>query len=321
MKYKSHIKDRFLSYKDIFFMLFLIILLFIIGAFLIISINFLPGASINLDLDKGSSPISTESEKNTISIVISSTLPIEEVTLIYKPLILYLSKSTDKHVVLFTRKTYSEALEAMFSNDAQIGIIGSGAFFVDKNKLDLLAVPIINNKTYYKSYVIAENDNIKNISDLKGKTIAFTDPYSFAGYIILENYLKKNGLNLDFFSKHIFTFSIGSSIESIKEGLVDAATIDSNTYEQLKEKNPEIVKSLHIVWESPIEIPNPPIIVRKDMDYKTRLQFQKLFLNMDKNTEGKKVLNILGYDKYVEVRSDFFDPISDWLGKNNENKF
>jgi phosphonate transport system substrate-binding protein len=209
----------------------------------------------------------------------------------------------------------------MFSDDAQIGIIGSGAFFMDKNKLDLLAVPMINNKTYYKSYVIAENDNIKNISDLKGKTIAFTDPYSFAGYIILENYLKKSGLDLNFFSKHIFTFSISSSIEAIKEGLVDAATVDSNTYEQLKEKNPEVVKSLHIVWESPIEIPNPPIIVRKDMDYKTKLQFQKLFLNMGITAEGKKVLYILGYDKYVEVKSDFFDPISNWLGKNNENKF
>jgi phosphonate transport system substrate-binding protein len=180
---------------------------------------------------------------------------------------------------------------------------------------------MINNKTYYKSYVIAESDNIKNISDLKGKAIAFTDPYSFAGYIILENYLKKNGLNLNFFSRYIFTFSINSSIESIKEGLVDAATIDSNTYEQLKEKSPETLRSLHIVWESPIEIPNPPIIARKDMDYKTKLQFQKLFLNMDSNTEGEKVLNILGYNKYVEVRSDFFDPISNWLGKNNENKF
>jgi ABC-type phosphate/phosphonate transport system substrate-binding protein len=129
MKYKNHIKDKFLSYKDIIFMLFLIFLLFIIGAFLIINVNFLPGASINLDLNKGSPPASVESEKSTISIIVSSTLPIEEVTLIYKPLILYLSKSTDKHVVLFTRKTYSEALEAMLAGDAQIGIIGSGAFF------------------------------------------------------------------------------------------------------------------------------------------------------------------------------------------------
>ncbi|AEE15281.1 phosphonate ABC transporter, periplasmic phosphonate-binding protein [Thermodesulfobium narugense DSM 14796] len=321
MKQKNPIREKFLSYKDIFFMLFFIVLLFVIGALLIINVNFFPTSSLNLDLTKKSLPVSTENEPNTIGIVVSSTLPIEEVTLIYKPLIIYLSKATNKHIVLFTRKTYSEALDSMLAGDAQIGIIGSGAFYVDKNKLDLLAVPMINNKTYYKSYIIAEKENIKNLSDLKGKTIAFTDPYSFAGYIVLENYLRKNGLNLNFFSKHFFTFSVNSSIDALKEGLADAATIDSNTYEQLKEKNPEISNSLHIIWESPIEIPNPPVIAIKDMDYKTKLQFQKLFMDMDKSTEGKKVLSILGYDKYVEVNSNFFEPISEWLGKNNENKF
>ncbi len=321
MKYKNKIKENFLSQKDIFFMIFLIIFLFATGALLIININFFPSPSLNLDLTKKSILLPTENESNTVSIVISSTLPIEEVTLIYKPLITYLSKATDKHIILFTRKTYSEALDAMLAGDAQIGIVGSGAFYVDKNKLDLLAVPMINNKTFYKSYVIAIKDDIKNLFDLKEKAIAFTDPYSFAGYIVLENYLKKNGLNLDFFSKHFFTFSINSSIEALKEGLADAITIDSNTYEQIKERNPDISNALHIVWESPIEIPNPPVIAIKNMDYKTKLQFQKLFLDMDKSVEGRKVLNILGYDKYVEVSSNFFEPISEWLGKDNENKF
>jgi len=321
MKYKNNIKENLLSQKDIFFMIFLIIFLFATGALLIININFFPSPSLNLDLTKKSILLTTENESNTVSIVISSTLPIEEVTLIYKPLITYLSKATDKHIILFTRKTYSEALDAMLAGDAQIGIVGSGAFYVDKNKLDLLAVPMINNKTFYKSYVIAIKDDIKNLFDLKEKAIAFTDPYSFAGYIVLENYLKKNGLNLDFFSKHFFTFSINSSIEALKEGLADAITIDSNTYEQIKERNPDISNALHIVWESPIEIPNPPVIAIKNMDYKTKLQFQKLFLDMDKSVEGRKVLNILGYDKYVEVSSNFFEPISEWLGKNNENKF
>jgi phosphonate transport system substrate-binding protein len=321
MKYKNNIKENLLSQKDIFFMIFLIIFLFATGALLIINISFFPSPSLNLDLTKKSILLPTENESNTVSIVISSTLPIEEVTLIYKPLITYLSKATDKHIILFTRKTYSEALDAMLAGDAQIGIVGSGAFYVDKNKLDLLAVPMINNKTFYKSYVIAIKDDIKNLFDLKEKAIAFTDPYSFAGYIVLENYLKKNGLNLDFFSKHFFTFSINSSIEALKEGLADAITIDSNTYEQIKERNPDISNALHIVWESPIEIPNPPVIAIKNMDYKTKLQFQKLFLDMDKSVEGRKVLNILGYDKYVEVSSNFFEPISEWLGKDNENKF
>ncbi|AWB10976.1 MAG TPA: hypothetical protein ENO30_05720 [Thermodesulfobium narugense] len=321
MDYRGTIREKFLSYKDILFMLFFIVLLFIVGAFFIINVNFFPSPSSNLDLTKKSLPIYTENEPNTIGIVVSSTLPIEEITLIYKPLITYLSKATNKHIVLFTRKTYSEALDSILAGDAQIGIIGSGAFYVDKNELDLLAVPMINNKTYYKSYVIAQKNNIKNLFDLKGKTIAFTDPHSFAGYIVLENYLKKNGLNLNFFSKHFFTFSVSSSIDALKEGLADAATIDSNTYEQLKEKNPEISNTLHIIWESPIEIPNPPVIVIKNMDYRTKIQFQKLFLDMDNSIEGKKVLNILGYDKYVEVNSNFFEPISEWLGKNNENKF
>ncbi len=102
----------------------------------------------------------------------------------------------------------------------------------DQANAQVLLKSVRNGGAYYWSAIITRKDTgIKTLADLRGKSIAWIDPTSAAGYTFPRAYLVSKGLNADtFFGKQVFAGKHDAAVLSLINGTVDAvATFANNT--------------------------------------------------------------------------------------------
>lgn len=245
-----------------------------------------------------SSPDSSKKMKIAIS---AMTSPKETFTY-YKDLINYISEKIGTRIELTQRKTYKEINLLLENGQVDFAFICSGAYVEPKvrNKVDILAVPVINGKPLYQAYIITpKGAGITKIEDLKGKTFAFTDPLSHTGYSYALKRLNDFGETVEhFFSRSIFTYAHDNSIQLVEKGTVDGATIDGLIYEYLYKVSPERIKNIRIIEKSEY-FGIPPIVIQRNCDPNLKKKIRMVFLDMHNNPTGKEILNKLSIEKYI----------------------
>lgn len=150
-----------------------------------------------------------------------------------------------------------------------------------------------------KGTIIVKKDSpIKSIADLKGKTIAATDPGSAGAYLVQMKMLSKAGLKKDDV-KVIFEKKRDPVAEAILAGKAEAGFVRDDDVEKLK-AGPE--KFRKIAVSDPI--PNWPIAISKKMDTAMAKKLKDAVLKLKKG--DLKTISILG-----PARIEGFVPVAD----------
>ena len=265
---------------------------------------------INLQDDKTSVDSTQSSSQQKIYVAISTMISPVETFNLYKDLIDYISSKLGVPIEFKQRKTYSEVNNLLKENKLDFAFICTGAYLKARNKMpiEILVVPVVEGKPYYQAYVIVNNEsNINSIDDLQGKSFAFTDPLSNTGYDYIINILKDRRTNPEkFFSNTIFTYAHDYSIQAVKRKIVDGATVDGLVYEYLKHFQPEKVEGIKIINKSR-DFGIPPFVVQKNLDPKLKLELKNIMLTMHQDSEGKKLLNKIMIDKFIEADDSLYN--------------
>jgi len=166
---------------------------------------------------------------------------------------------------------------------------------------------VINGEPYYYAYLITGLESkAKDILDFKGKSFAFTDPLSLTGFIVPTEALKKRGIDYrGFFSNTIFTRSHDRSIVAVARGMVEAATVDSLVFDYYIKDHPDMGSKVKIIKRYG-PFPSPPLASSRTTDREITTRIQNLFLQMDKDDEGRAILKGLGIDYFVIPLKDFY---------------
>lgn len=214
----------------------------------------------------------------------------------------YLSEKMEKKVILKQRRKYQEINDILKRGEAMAAFTCTGAYLAGREDfgLQLLAVPVVNGKSTYHSYIIVRQDSpIKTFNDLKGKVFAFTDPLSLSGRLYVTSLLNERGIQTkEFFKKTFYTAGHEKSIEVVANGLADAASVDSLIYDDLKAKGSPYVSKLRIIKISP-PFGIPPFVVSPLMPEQERKDFLKILLSMQRDLKGKQILQKIGIDGFV----------------------
>jgi len=72
--------------------------------------------------------------------------------------------------------------------------------------------------------------------------------------------------------------------------------------------NPELISKTKILEKGDL-YPFTPFIIRSDISINLKKKIKDIFLNMDKDDEGKEILRRFIIDKFVEADDSFYDPI------------
>jgi phosphonate transport system substrate-binding protein len=255
----------------------------------------------------------------SVKVAIASVFSSEESIGYYEGMIQYISIKLGGPVKIVHRRTYQEINDLIKKSEIDFAFVGSGPY-VEGNKefgMKILVVPQASGINSYNSYIIVPvNSSYEYLSELRGKRFAFTDPLSNSGKLYpayrlsLINETPESFFGVDEKGRnnYFYTYSHDNSIISVAEQLAEGAAVNSQVYEYMKMVKPDIVSKTRIIEVSP-PFANPPVVVSKDVDPFLEQKLKDIFLNMDKDEEGKKILSSVMIDRFITVNDSAYNSI------------
>jgi phosphonate transport system substrate-binding protein len=214
----------------------------------------------------------------------------------------YLSLKLDQPVILKQRRTYHEINALLAEEQIQLAFTCTGGYLAGRKlfDLELLVIPIIKGATKYRSYIVVKKNNTAtSLFDLENSAFAFTDHLSLSGKIYPTARLNEAGfLTKNFFRKTFFTASHDKSIEAVATGIADGAAVDSLIFDALRQHPDSFAQQLKVIEESE-DFGMPPVVVPPGLPPALKKRLIQIFLAMDKDPEGIKVLKSLEMDGFA----------------------
>ena len=150
----------------------------------------------------------------------------------------------------------------------------------------------------YHGVIFVRNDSIiSKLEDLRGKTVAFDEPYSAVGYLLPKMLLMEKGLNLipvnTLPGAHGVSYAFAGSDENtmqwVLNGKITAGAMDNQRY--VNEARAR-VNELKILEKTP-SVPRHVVGARGDLPPNLLSRIKEILMRMDRSEGGKKVLQDL----------------------------
>ncbi|MFH2202828.1 MAG: phosphate/phosphite/phosphonate ABC transporter substrate-binding protein [Elusimicrobiota bacterium] len=230
----------------------------------------------------------------------------------HEDLVRYIGRQLGRPVDIHQRVTYAEGNSLVESRAVDAAFICSGPYIDARHKFgaEMLAVPVIDARTTYRSYLIVRKDSpIKTFEQLRGKSFAYTDPLSTTGWLY-PNWLitQQRGNPATYFSRTFYTHGHDNSIRAVADGLADGAAVHSIILAQIARSDPSLVGKVQIINQSS-KFGMPPVVVHPGLDTELKRRLRDAFLGMHHDAEGKKLLAAAGIDRYTRLPDSAYDSV------------
>ncbi|MFD3450266.1 phosphate/phosphite/phosphonate ABC transporter substrate-binding protein [Microbacteriaceae bacterium 4G12] len=253
---------------------------------------------------------SQDDKPSPVRIAISSVLSPTDTIMHYRKIANYIGEKLHRPVILIQRKSYNEISMLMTDGGADIAILSTGAYMTYRHVegIEAIAMQERMGVPYYYGYVVAHRKKeISSINDLRGKTIAFSDPTSYSGYIFVRKKLAELSETPEhFFGRYVFTYNHESSLSAVINGVVDAAAVDSLVFERTKLKNPELIKDLKIIAKTE-PIGTGPVVINSNLSDEEKQIIKESFISMHEQEIIKPALQGLLIDRFVPFEPGLYE--------------
>lgn len=216
----------------------------------------------------------------------------------WEPFLQDMSKSIGMKVNGFYATDYAGIIEAQRFNKVQIAWYGNRSAMdaVDRANGEVFAqfVDLDGTPGYY-SYLITHKDSgITSLDQVlrNGKQYSFGigDPASTSGTLVPTYYVfTMNKLDPRSHFRVVRSSNHEGNFLAVLNRQVDVATSNSEMTEKVKEKNPERMEQIRILWTSPL-IPRDPLVWRKDLPADVKKKVQDFVVGYGKDAREKEVL-------------------------------
>ena len=245
-----------------------------------------------------------------LRIAISTVLSPTDTIVYYRGIANYLGNQLGRPVILLQRKSYAEIALLLVNGGADMAFLSAGAYSIYSNVEG--TEPLVTQERmgvpYYQSYIIVAKDSpVSSVMELKGATMAFTDPISYSGYLYFASLLREKGETPEHFLRQfIYTYSHEKSLRAVSTKVVEAASIDSLIYEYALLKNPEVASRVKIIAVSP-PVGTGPIVIGHTIDAEHRELLRNIFLQMHNDPTLKPILQGLLIDRFVPFQPALYE--------------
>ena len=233
----------------------------------------------------------------------------------------YLEERLGRPVQLVDRDSYDQVSKLLEKGDLDAAFVCSGPYVEghDRFGLELLAVPQMNGRTVYYSYIVVPKDShVRDFTELRGKAFAFTDPKSNSGKLIPTYMLARHNETPErFFRKFIYTYGHDRSIKAVAEKMVDGAAVDSLIWDYMARTDSGLTERVRVVARSdPSGI--PPLVVTRTLGNDMKGRLREALLSMHEDPKGKAILANMMIDRFVAGDDRNYDSIREmnaWIDR------
>lgn len=260
-------------------------------------------------------------EKLTLGLI-STTTP-EDIRKRWQAFADELSKATGMEVQTIASTNYDEIVAGLRDNKIQLAWMGSKSALaaVEDGKSTIFAqmVKADGSKGYVSYLITSATSPIKSIDDVvaQAKRYSFADgeASSTSGYLVPAYYLfSKRKIDINKTFSRVTTGNHESHLNAILAGQVDVATYNSEELDRLKKEQPAQAKKIKVIWTSP-QIPNDPILYRKDLSPALKSKLEDFFINYGKaktaNAQRQALLAMRDLSGFQRSSDAQLKPIAD----------
>lgn len=233
-----------------------------------------------------------------------------------------IEEKTGYKLKTFVATDFSALVEAMRTGMVHMAFLPPFSLIqaerIAKGKVLLKAVREGQSPYYYSAIITGKSFN--SLQDLKGKTIAWTDPASASGHIIPKSSLMDAGIDPEeFFGKQVFAGGHDALVLSVANGTVDAGATFVNTADGSSHgawhqfiKDPAQLKKIKVLHVSK-PIPGDTFATTEPFYEKNKQTVDtivQLLIDLGKTPEGKKVLmDLYRIDHLMPATSAEYEPL------------
>lgn len=232
----------------------------------------------------------------------------------YEPIGKYIEKTVGLKVSFIILSRYGNILNSFIEEKMDGAFWGSftGALAIEQLGIQPIVRPEWPDGTStYHGYIFVRKDSgIRSVADMKGKSIAFVEKATTAGYVFPLAYLKENGVDdIDtYFKEYYFAGSHDSVVYEVYNGKADIGCAKNTIFNMVVDNDTNIKNELLILASSPV-VPSNGLGLRRDLDPAVKNKLQDALLNMDKNPEGREALELYGATRFIATSKDDYAPV------------
>lgn len=231
-----------------------------------------------------------------------------------RPVVAYLEERLDRPVKAFAATDYAGVVEALRNETADIGFMGSLQYVMAREHAG--AYPLLGelyggSSTYRARLFVRKDSGITKPEQLRGRTVAFTDPMSSSGFLYPLDIFRQAGLitgreDADrFFQRTYFAGGDEQALRAVLNRFVDAAGIGQFAFSLLR---PEERDEVTWIAESR-PIPSHCVVARKNLPPREAEAFKKALLELAGGPRRSLLRYLYNVDGYVEVGPETFTDV------------
>jgi phosphonate transport system substrate-binding protein len=238
----------------------------------------------------------------------------------YKPLQDYIAGKTRMDVKLTILPRYGNIIEQFTQRKLDGAFWGSftGAMAIKKLGVEPIARPWLldGSSTYRGMIFVQKSSKIRNVADMRGKTVAFVEKATTAGYIFPIAYFRENGVaDIEgYFKEYYFTGSHDAAIRAVLNGEAEIGTAKNTILNLVARKDPRVNRDLIVLAESP-RVPSNGLGVGKNLKREIKTQLKNILLGMDRDGEGLAILKRFGALKFIPTAKEDYSQVFDIASK------
>ncbi len=228
----------------------------------------------------------------------------------------YLGRKIGVPVQFTILSRYGNILESFEAERMDGAFFGSftGALAIERLGVVPIARPVNldGGSTYHGRLFVRKDSGIRTVDEMRGKRMAFVDRATTAGYVFPLAWLRARGIRAPdgFFSEYYFTGSHDAAIAAVLEGKADIGAAKHSVYERVRKDDPRIDRDLVVIAESP-SVPSNGLCVRRDLEPDLKEAFRRALLELDRDSQGAKVLAQFGALRFIETSAADYAPVTE----------
>jgi len=275
--------------------------------------TFLGTLLVTATLAAGSSPAGAEGWKSDFDVVRFGILSSEnekDHTQRYSAFEKYLESNLGLPVEIYTASSYDGVIQALAADQIEFAFLGSSAYAAAWKETNGGVEPLVSrlqedgSTGYYSVVAVRCDSGYEKIEDLKGKTLAFSDPDSTSGYAVPYFNLLKQGYNPEtYFGATPYSGAHETGVLGVVNGQFDAAaTYITNDVAGVPQRmvNKGMIEAGQVcwIWKSP-EITSGPFTARKNLPAEMKASLKQLVLDIPRS-DPEAFAQMTGNPKQVD---------------------
>jgi phosphonate transport system substrate-binding protein len=210
---------------------------------------------------------------------------------------------------------YAAVVEALRNRTADLAFTHPGGYVLASReaKATIVAKNLWHGKSTFTSRIFVRKDGgVRQLEELRGKTIAFVDPTSSSGYIypmalLIQRGLVKNRDPKSFFRDVVFAGGHDAAMRALVNGHVDAiASFDLAREQYLKD--PAERERIVFIAETP-PIPEAGIAARDGLDPPTLARVRAALLSIRGPAHADLLKRLYDIDGFEPADDREYDPV------------